>query len=138
MATLFSMPDSVWKVVAEMEPLIIPTVRLACLRCDHLGIFLFRTLAIRVQRDLYRRVYHELARGIRCAETKQSIISTKLAALVQQCPHPHLQEYEERLWYAGSQYGAMTVRCCSECGFYDDGPSPREAHVIESLERFVY
>ena len=103
-------------VVAEMEPLIIPTVRLACLRWDLLGIFLFRTLAIRVQRDLYRRVYHELARGIRCAETKQSIISAKLAALVQQCPHRHLQEYEERLWDA-----TITVRCCSECGYYNEG-----------------
>ena len=125
-------------VVAEMEPLIIPTVRLACLRCDHLGIFLFRTLAIRVQRDLYRRVYHELARGIRCAETKQSIISAKLATLVQQCPHRHLQEYEERLWYGGSEYGTMTVRCCSECGYYDEGPSPREARVIESLQHVVF
>ena len=133
MAILFSMPESVWVVVAEMEPLIIPTVRLACLRCDLLGIFLFRTLAIRVQRDLYRRVYHELARGIRYAETKQLIISTKLEALVQQCPHPHLQEHEERLWDA-----RITVRSCSECGYYEEDPSPRDANVIESLERFVF
>ena len=116
MATLFSIPESVWKVVAEMEPLIIPAVRLVCLRWDLLGDFLFRTLAIRVQRDVYRRVYHELARGIRYAETKQLIISTKLEALVQQCSHPHLQEYEERLWDA-----TITVRCCVECGYYNEG-----------------